>query len=157
MSTHRWTTWTWPAALLLSCSAQAGQLGIAVEQVRSDRGTIMIGLYDNAQAFDRAVGSVDSKALLIEPGRFAAITVRASAAKGTIVTFSDVRPGRYAVIAFQDENDNAKLDRNIFGVPTEPYGFSNNVRGLFGAPAFDRAAVAVDGSQSLIRIILANP
>jgi uncharacterized protein (DUF2141 family) len=29
---------------------------------------------------------------------------------------------------------NGKLDSNVLGIPTEGYGFSNDVKGLFGAP-----------------------
>jgi hypothetical protein len=48
------------------------------------------------------------------------------------VVFSNVQPGRYAAIAFHDENGNGKPDKNFLGVPTEPYGFSNNVQGFLG-------------------------
>lgn len=43
--------------------------------------------------------------------------------------------GKYAVSAFHDENNNNKLDKNLVGMPTEKYGFSNNVRGKFGPPS----------------------
>ena len=75
----------------------------------------MIGLYDYAEAFDRAGGSVN--ALLVEPARYAAITLRASAADRNTVTFGGVPLEQYAVIAFQDEYDNGKLDRNVLGFP----------------------------------------
>lgn len=41
-------------------------------------------------------------------------------------TFRGVAPGRYAVSVMHDENDNHKLDKNVFGVPKEGYGVSNN-------------------------------
>ena len=31
----------------------------------------------------------------------------------------DLPPGRYAVNAFHDENDNGKLDTNLVGIPSE--------------------------------------
>jgi uncharacterized protein (DUF2141 family) len=42
--------------------------------------------------------------------------------------------GNYAVSAYQDLNGNGKLDKNLVGIPTEPYGFSNNARPKFRAP-----------------------
>jgi uncharacterized protein (DUF2141 family) len=48
------------------------------------------------------------------------------------VVLTNLDPGQYAIILFHDENGNGKLDRNALGVPTEPYGFSNNVRGFLG-------------------------
>lgn len=41
--------------------------------------------------------------------------------------------GSYAVAAYHDKNNNAELDTGWFGVPKEPYGFSNNVRPAFRA------------------------
>jgi len=50
-------------------------------------------------------------------------------------TFRQVPVGRqYGVRVFQDLNSNEELDQNMFGLPTEPYGFSNNARGRFGPP-----------------------
>ncbi len=43
--------------------------------------------------------------------------------------------GRYAISAFHDLNSNNKLDKNMVGLPTEKYGFSNNARGTFGPPS----------------------
>lgn len=49
-------------------------------------------------------------------------------------------PGEYAVAVFLDENRNDKLDTKIFGIPKEPYGFSNNPSPRFRAPRFSEAA-----------------
>jgi uncharacterized protein (DUF2141 family) len=46
--------------------------------------------------------------------------------------------------AFADVNGNAKLDKNIIGLPTERYGFSNDAQGRMGPPSFDAAAIPVD-------------
>jgi uncharacterized protein (DUF2141 family) len=130
---------------------------LAIEGVHSARGSVMIGVYDNAEGFARAVNAADSVALLIEPTRYAAVALRARNVVKNAVSFSNVAPGRYAVIAFHDENDNAKLDRGVFGLPSEPYGFSNNARGFLGAPSFDAAAVAVDDADQTVTIVLVNP
>lgn len=48
--------------------------------------------------------------------------------------------GTYAVAAFHDLNGNGQLDRNPFGLPTEPYAFSNNPSVKWRAPRFRDAA-----------------
>ena len=63
--------------------------------------------------------------------------------------FADLPKGDYAVTAFLDENSNNKLDSNLFGIPTELYGFSRNARGLAGPPSFADAAFRVEGSAQL--------
>jgi uncharacterized protein (DUF2141 family) len=41
------------------------------------------------------------------------------------VTFTGLSKGKYAVSVYQDINKNGRLDKNIFGIPKEKYGFSN--------------------------------
>ena len=44
--------------------------------------------------------------------------------------------GDYSLAIYHDENGNGRLDRKIFGLPAEPYGFSNDVRIRFGPPSW---------------------
>lgn len=62
--------------------------------------------------------------------------------------------GRYSIKAFHDENDNSKLDTNFAGLPVELYGFSNNARGRFGPPPFNRAAFMLNEPQVTVAIEL---
>jgi len=65
----------------------------------------------------------------------------------TVVTVKDVPPGSWAVLAYQDENENNELDRSFIGIPKENYGFSRDARGKFGPPSFEDAAIEVkDGT-----------
>ncbi len=61
----------------------------------------------------------------------------------TVVTIKGVPVGTWAVLAYQDENANGELDRNLIGIPSENYGFSRDARGRFGPPSFDDAAVPI--------------
>ena len=82
--------------------------------------------------------------------------LRAAAGSQSIV-FTQLVPGRYAVIVFHDENDNGRPDENAWGVPTEGYGFSNNAEGFLGSPSFDAASVTLDGADDGIAISLIYP
>jgi len=53
--------------------------------------------------------------------------------------FDNLPEGEYALAIYQDENRNKILDKNLLGVPTEIYGFSNNARRSFSAPSFQEA------------------
>ena len=70
------------------------------------------------------------------------------------MVFSNLEPGRYAAIAFHDENGNGEFDTSFIGVPTEPYGFSNDAQGFLGPPTFDAAAVVIGNGNKAIRIKL---
>ncbi len=59
------------------------------------------------------------------------------------VEWQNLPPGDYGVAAIHDENRNAKLDRNLIGIPKEGFGFANNPHVGLSAPAFSAAIVHV--------------
>lgn len=48
--------------------------------------------------------------------------------------------GRYALAVFEDLNKNKKLDKNLTGIPIEPYVFSNNAGSKWSKPIFQDAS-----------------
>ena len=60
--------------------------------------------------------------------------------------------GQYAIQVIHDKNKNGKLDRRIFGIPSERYGFSNNVKGKIGLPEYEEVVFTVDSPQMKIQI-----
>ena len=65
-----------------------------------------------------------------------------------------VPAGRYSAVVIHDENSNMKLDRNVFGIPKEGFGFSNNPRVVLGAPSFQSAEVPVACPATSVEIKL---
>ena len=59
------------------------------------------------------------------------------------ITFENVQPGDYAIMALHDENDNKRMDFRENGMPLESYGMSNNVMS-FGPPQYDDAKFTVE-------------
>ena len=41
------------------------------------------------------------------------------------------------------------MDRNLFGVPKEQFGFSNNAKGNFGPPSFEDASFTVSNDMKI--------
>jgi uncharacterized protein (DUF2141 family) len=143
------------ALAVLPLPAAAGELRITVDGIRSPHGTVLIGLYDSAASFQKAVeSSAKEGCFLVDPDRFAAVALRANAALRSAVVFSNLEPGRYAAVACHDENGNGKLDKSFLGVPTEPYGFSNDAQGILGPPKFEDAAMTLDGGDTAIVVRL---
>jgi uncharacterized protein (DUF2141 family) len=137
-------------------SSRASNLRVVIDGVRSDSGTIMVGLYDSSEGFAAAIKHATEAGLLNDKGRRVGMALLAAAGTQSIV-FAELPPRRYAVIVFHDENDNGRLDENGWGVPTEGYGFSNDAQGFLGAPSFAAAAVALDGEDRSIAIPLIYP
>jgi len=52
----------------------------------------------------------------------------------TSISIPDIPYGKYAIMIFQDMNDNKKLDKGFLGIPCEPVAFSNDFHPLFGPP-----------------------
>lgn len=55
-----------------------------------------------------------------------------------IITITNLSPGKYTFRYFHDENNNKKLDTDWIGIPTEGFGFSNNAKGKFGPPSYEK-------------------
>ncbi len=60
-----------------------------------------------------------------------------------------VPAGEYALAVYQDINENGKLDLNFLGIPTEPYGFSQNFKPRLSAPNFSDIKVYVKSKTSI--------
>jgi len=61
-------------------------------------------------------------------------------------------PGEYLISAFQDSNNNQKLDTNLLGVPRELVGLSNYSGRGFPSKNFDRHKVPVNSSTGKITV-----
>ncbi len=79
----------------------------------------------------------------------------APAAESSVeVTMTDLAPGRYAIAVFQDLNEDRTLNKNFLGIPSEPYGFTNNSRGRLGPPSFAEAAFQLPHERGMVDIQL---
>ncbi len=120
------------SALSLSCfilpiSAQTVQFNI--EGIQHDKGKLYIQLFKGENNFKK--GEAHNVAIV-------------NAKQGQVtVTFNDVEPGDYAIRYFHDENSNQGFDNNMFGMPIEGYGFSNNAPVNFGPPSYQQMTFMV--------------
>ncbi|WP_288378220.1 DUF2141 domain-containing protein [uncultured Massilia sp.] len=121
-------------ALILLC---AGQAVAATVEVRvsgvTAKGKVNVAVCDRERFLKQCAYSASAPAQAGE----------------TVVTVKDVPPGTWAVLAYQDENENKELDRNFIGIPKENYGFSRNPVSRFGPPSFEDAAIELrDGANT---------
>lgn len=117
--------------VLMSVSAAwSAELTIEVLGMRSGDGLVHFGLYDNPETFPDKDGRLDGTEIPITGGKAKA-------------GFKGLKPGRYAVAVFHDENANGEFDQGLFGLPLEDYGFSNQALVFFGPPDFESASVLV--------------
>ena len=68
--------------------------------------------------------------------------------------FDHIPAGNYGVVVLHDENENEKLDRNVFLVPKEGFGFANNPHVLLAAPPIEKATIPVTCPETTTEIRL---
>jgi uncharacterized protein (DUF2141 family) len=134
--------------------AFAGDLRVVVDGVRLPSGTLLVGVYDSKESYARALDRAEKDGFQNDPERVAGIALRVHGGSRATAVVPNLPPGAYGVIVFHDENGNGRLDKNFWGVPTEPYGFSNNVVGMLGAPSFADVAIVLEGVDRTVEIAL---
>lgn len=58
-------------------------------------------------------------------------------------------PGEWAIAATQDTNENDLVDRNMIGIPTEPFALSNVGHPRFKVPTFEDCMFKVNGPTTV--------
>lgn len=67
----------------------------------------------------------------------------------TRFNINDLESGTYSVSVFYDQDNNGKLNTGFLRIPKEPVGFSNNVKGRFGPPGFDKTSFYFSGAETI--------
>ena len=126
-------------AVLCASLAGAAELTIHVDDLKAAGGNIMVALYGSEGTF------------LQKPDHATGVPAVPGATK---VIFKDLPEGTYAFAVFHDANTNGKMDKNIVGIPTEDYGFSNNAMGKMGPPSFNDAKFVLPAAGAAVRVSL---
>ena len=74
-------------------------------------------------------------------------TQRVAAGPDSRLRIEGLAPGRYGLMVFHDKNNDGRLNTWPIGMPSEPYGFSNNARGRFGPASWQAASFEVRGDS----------
>jgi uncharacterized protein (DUF2141 family) len=127
------------AALLAATLAGAADLTIHIDDVKTARGQVMVELYNSTGAFLKSTAGSGSTA---------------AALKDSTVVLKDLPAGEYAFAVYHDANSNGKMDKNLMGIPTEDYAFSNNALGKMGPPSFDSARFTLPAAGATMRVSL---
>ena len=117
-------------------------LGITFTNIKEAKGSLYVGVYKSEADFMK-----EEKACLKK-------IIPVTATGNLNLDVSELGPGTYAISCFHDVNGNGKLDTNFLGIPSEPYGFSNNARPKFRAPNWNEAKFEVKAEGSKISIQL---
>jgi uncharacterized protein (DUF2141 family) len=120
----------------------AGRLGVVVEGVRNNSGSVRCGLYNSPSGFR-------------EPGaQFRGVVAPIRNGRANCV-FSGIPAGTYAVAVFHAEHNETRMETGMFGKPKQGFGFSRNPSSSFGPPDFNSAAFQYSGGNMSVPVRLA--
>lgn len=142
LSKKRLTDLLWALLLVVGLSmtahAQTSELIVKAAGFEDDSGGALFAVVNTAEAYD-------------DIGKNALSATREKIKNGQAQSKFYLPPGWYAVSVVHDQNNNAKLDKNFFGLPKEPYGFSNNPNSL-GKPSFEEVKFKMDANPKVIEV-----
>jgi uncharacterized protein (DUF2141 family) len=128
-------------AVVVTGPVGAADLRVAVTNIVEPKGEVLIAVYDSPETYTKNT----------QPR--AALKLRAAPPSVTAV-FADLAPGRYAIATFQDLDGDGKLAANLLGIPSEPWGLSNDARAAFSRPGFQDVAIELGAEGRAITITL---
>ena len=117
--------------------AQQNTLTVNITGINSIKGNVYVYLYTSEEGFPIKISKANSftKAKVIS--------------NSVTVYLKNLKPGTYAVSVYQDIDTNGKINQNFLGIPREPVGVSNNVKGFMGPPKYEDAKFYLDTSKSI--------
>lgn len=117
-------------------ASDVGNLTIQMQGIQTNQGQAIFVLMDSASSHTGKSPVFNKKI----------VTIYQLNAK---VNFTNIPEGDYSAVVYHDINGNEDLDRYFFGMPKEPYGFSNNARNPFGIPEFAESSFQVTANNSI--------
>lgn len=120
-------------SLIPLASLASNPVEITISGIEEKDGNILIAVFDESEVW------LDiPKAILL-------ISRPASEAKdGKLIYQTDkALPEQVSITAYHDLNEDNKLNKNFIGKPTEPYGFTNNIRHSTRSASFEEANITI--------------
>ena len=121
-------------------SAQSTALTIEITNIRFEKGWIRLGLYNHPDQFPvNPSRTYDFKKTSLKEGMMEII-------------LDDILPGTYVISLLDDVNGNDQMDYKLIKIPSEGYGFSNNIKPGLKHPSYDHCSFQIPEEQFRIKI-----
>ncbi|MFM7565383.1 MAG: DUF2141 domain-containing protein [Flavobacteriales bacterium] len=111
-------------------------LTVEAKGIRNEKGYLEFALYNDPEVY-------------AEVGKTYKQIRKKITGENLSCTFENVPEGPYAMCIYHDENGNNKCDQNFFGIPTEGYGFSNDIKPVLSVPTFEECSIILDKPLSV--------
>jgi uncharacterized protein (DUF2141 family) len=121
--------------------ASSANLAVRFEGIEKATGQIMLSVFDSAAAHDQGGTPIRAAAVPVEGNKATA-------------RFTGLAPGEYAIKAFHDVDGDGDMDTNPFGLPIEPFAFSNNAKAEGGPARWEAARFTVAAGENAVTIAI---
>ncbi len=112
---------------------QTASLTLTIAGIEKVSGDLMIAIGKDATGYDG------------KPTKALTLPVTGNSVSETL---SDLEPGEYGIKLYHDVNSNGEMDTNPFGMPVEPFAFSNDAKGRFGPAKWEAAKFTVTAGEN---------
>lgn len=117
-------------------TTKTATLTVRISGFLNDKGEVGVALYNSQTGYDQD-----------QRFRETAVSISKQAA---VVTFRDLPPGTYAVVAHHDENKDGEWDTDGLGIPTEGGALSNDPEvTMTHEPTFDECKFTFEGDKTI--------
>jgi uncharacterized protein (DUF2141 family) len=106
-------------------SVKAQNVEVVIEGIRSSKGQIIIGIYEDEQRFREDKPYIRKK------------YKKTDISEGKMTIYLNLDPGTYGFALLDDENNDEVMNYNLIGIPKEGFGFSNYYHTSLTSPKFD--------------------
>jgi uncharacterized protein (DUF2141 family) len=146
--------WLWPAPAFARADITAepppeqptttpqarrfGTVSVTLSGMKNDKGSLVYAMWSGPEGWLED-NTIREGAAPIENG-------------SSTLYFRELPYGEYAISVYQDRNGNGKLDTGLFGIPKEPFGFSNDPKLSFGPPKYEDSAFTLETPEHSIQI-----
>jgi uncharacterized protein (DUF2141 family) len=110
-------------------------LSVTFTGIETQEGAVMGAVFDSEEAYNGKGAPVRQ------------IMIKADAVE-IATQLAGLKPGKYAIKSFHDIDGDMKMTSNPFGMPIEPFAFSNNAVGNMGPAKWADAAFEVKAGEN---------
>lgn len=136
-------SYLWCLFCLCMVNTPTGSLTVHITGFETRKGTVRVALYPNKSAYDEEVTDPALGKVLSD-----------LSGEACTLQWADLPYGTYALAVYHDINDNGKLDTNVFGIPTEPYAFSNNPDVKWRRPRYGEVSFQMESPGITLQVKL---
>lgn len=121
--------------LLICPKLLAAELIVVIDNIKEVKGNLYVSVYNNAANFEANQNALKRQKISVDKTSIS-------------INVGDLPAGEYGIKAYQDVNDNGKIDFGSSGMPSEPFGSSSKGKEL-APPSYAEAKFTLEKNQQV--------